>query len=56
MGRQHDFCVDDLAFVGVVFLLLVVFGKEPLPTLVGGGSNSGLVVAALDDSNVMVRA
>ena len=50
VGRQHDFGVDDFAFVGIVFLLLVVFRKEPFPALVGGGSNGRLALAALDDS------
>ena len=39
MGRQHDFSVDDFAFMGIVFLLLVVFGKQPFPALVGGRRN-----------------
>ena len=39
IGRQHDFSVDDFAFMGIVFLLLVVFRKEPFPALVSGGSN-----------------
>ena len=38
-GRQHDFCMDNLAFMGIVFLLLVVLGKQPFPTLVGGRRN-----------------
>ena len=29
VGRQHDFGVDDFAFMGIVFLFLVVFGKQP---------------------------
>jgi len=56
MGRQHDFGVDDFAFMGIVFLLLVVFGKQPFPALVGGGSDSRLALAALDDFQVKVRA
>ena len=39
MGRQHDFGVDDFAFMGIVFLFLVVFGKQPFPALVGGRRN-----------------
>ena len=39
MGRQHDFGVDDFAFMGIVFLLLVVLGKQPFPALVGGRRN-----------------
>ena len=49
VGRQHDFGVDDFAFMGIVFLFLVVFGKQPFPALVGGGSNGRLALAALDD-------
>ena len=56
MGRQHDFGVDDFAFMGIVFLFLVVFGKQPFPALVGGGSNGRLALAALDDFQVKVRA
>ena len=64
VGRQHDFGVDDFAFmgivflflVGIVFLFLVVFGKQPFPALVGGGSDSRLALAALDDFQVKVRA
>ena len=39
VGRQHDFGVDDFAFMGIVFLFLVVFGKQPFPALVGGRRN-----------------
>lgn len=56
MGRQHDFRVDNLAFVGIVFLLLVVFGKEPLAALVGGGSNGRLTVASLNNPHIKVGA
>ena len=56
VGRQHDFGVDDFAFMGIVFLLLVVFGKQPLPALVGGGSDGRLALAALDDFYIMVWA
>ena len=31
--------MDNLAFMGIVFLLLVVLGKQPFPTLVGGRRN-----------------
>ena len=37
MGRQHDFGVDDFAFMGIVFLFLVVFGKQPFAALVSCG-------------------
>ena len=56
MGRQHDFRVDDFAFMGIVFLLLVVLRKQPFPALVGGGSDSRLALAPLDNSQVKVRA
>ena len=56
VGRQHDFGVDDFAFMGIVFLFLVVFRKQPFPALVGGGSNGRLALAALDDFQVKVRA
>lgn len=39
MGRQNDFGMDDFTFMGIVFLLLVVFRKQPFPALVGGRSN-----------------
>ena len=56
VGRQHDFRVDDFAFMGIVFLLLVVLGKQPFAALVGSGSNGGLAFAPLDDSQIKVRA
>ena len=37
MGRQHDFCMDDPSFLGIVFLLLVVLGKQPFAALVSCG-------------------
>jgi len=39
VGRQHDFGVDDFAFMGIVFLFLVVLGKQPFAALVGGRRN-----------------
>ena len=39
VGQQHDFGVDDFALIGIVFLFLVVFGKQPFPALVGGRRN-----------------
>ena len=48
--------MDDFALVGIVFLLLVVLGKQPVAALVGSGSNGGLSVAPLYDSYVKVRA
>ena len=35
----YNFGVDDFAFMGIVFLFLVVFGKQPFPALVGGRRN-----------------
>ena len=48
--------MDDFALVGIVFLLLVVLGKQPFAALVGSGSNGGLSAAPLYDSYVKVRA
>ena len=56
MERQHDFRVDDFAFMGIVFLLLVALGKEPFPALVGSGSNGRLAFTPLDNSQIKVRA
>jgi len=56
MGRQNDFCMDNLAFMRIVFLFLVVLGKQPFAALVGSGSNGGLSVAALDDFHITVGA
>ena len=36
MGREHDFLVGDFGFIGIVFLLLVVFREQLLAVLVGG--------------------
>ena len=56
MGREHDFFVGDFVLVGIVFLLLVVFREQFLAALVGGGRNSGFIVAPLDDGDFTVRA
>ncbi len=56
MGREHDFLVGDFVLVGIVFLLLVVFREQLLAALVGGGRNSGFIVAPLDDGDFTVRA
>ena len=37
VGRQHDFCVDNSSFLGIVFLLLVVLGKQLFAALVSYG-------------------
>ena len=56
MGREHDFFVGDFVLVGIVFLLLVVFREQLLAALVGGGRNSGFIVAPLNDGDFTVRA
>ena len=56
MGREHDFFVGDFVLVGIVFLLLVVFREQLLAALVGGGRNSGFIVAPLDDGDFTMRA
>ena len=56
MGREHDFFVGDFVLVGIVFLFLVVFREQLLAALVGGGRNSGFIVAPLDDGDFTVRA
>ena len=56
VGRQHDFGGDDFAFMGIVFLFLVVFGKQPFPALVGGGSDGRLALVALDNFHIKMRA
>src|SRR5699024_1670441 len=40
--------------MGIVFLFLVVFGKQPFPALVGGGSDSRLALAALNNRDFVV--
>jgi len=54
MGRQQDFLMDDFALMGIVFLFLVVFGKQPLAALVGSGSNGRPAAAPFDNCYVMV--
>ncbi len=56
MGREHDFFVGDFGFIGIVFLLLVVFREQLLAALVGGGRNGGFIVAPLNDCDFTVRA
>ena len=48
--------MGDFGFVGIVFLLLVIFGEQFLPALVGGGRHGGFVFAPLDDCDFTVRA
>ena len=47
--------MGDFVFIGIVFLLLVVFREQLLAALVGGGRNSGFIVAPLDDGDFTVR-
>ena len=56
MGREHDFFVGDVVLVGIVFLFLVIFREQLLAALVGGGRNSGFIVAPLDDGDFTMRA
>ena len=56
MGREHDFFVGDFGFVGTIFLRLVVFREQLFTALVGGGRNSGFIVAPLNDCDFTVRA
>ena len=56
MGREHDFLVGDFVLVGIVFLFLVVFREQLFAALVGGGRNSGFIVAPLNDGDFTVRA
>ena len=45
-----------LLLMGVVFLFLVIFREQLLAALVGGGRNSGFIVAPLDDGDFTMRA
>lgn len=56
MGREHDFFVGDFVLLGIVFLFLVIFREQLLAALVGGGRNSGFIVAPLDDGDFTMRA
>lgn len=56
MGREHDFFVGDFVLVGIVFLFLGIFREQLLAALVGGGRNSGFIVAPLDDGDFTMRA
>ena len=55
-GREHDFLVGDFGFIGIVFLLLVVFRGQFLAALVGVGRNGGFIVAPLNDGDFTVQA
>ena len=48
--------MGDFILVGIIFLLLVVFREQLLAALVGGGRNSGFIVAPLEDGDFTVRA
>ena len=56
MGREHDFFVGDFGFIGIIFLPLVIFREQLFAALVGGGRNSGFIVASLNDGNSTMRA
>ena len=56
MGWEQDFFVGDFVLVRIVFLFLVIFREQLLAALVGGGRNSGFIVAPLDDGDFTVRA
>ena len=48
MGRQHDFCMDNAAFAGVVTVLTVIRAVQLFPGAVGGSSHGRLSRTALD--------
>ena len=48
--------MGDFVLVGIVFLFLVIFREQLLAALVGGGRNSGFIVAPLDDGDFTMRA
>ena len=56
MGWEQDFFVGDFVLVGIVFLLLVVFREQLFAALIGGGRNSGFIVAPLNDGDFTMRA
>ena len=47
--------MGDFGFIGIIFLLLVVFGEQFFPALVGG-RHGRFVFASFDDSDFTVRA
>ena len=55
MGRQHDLGVDKFFLLVVEFRFLVVLTEQPFAALVSGPGNSGLPLAALDDSDFEMR-
>ena len=55
MGRQHNLGVDKLFLFVVEFCFLVVLAEQPFAALVSGPGNSGLPLAAFDDSNFEMR-
>jgi hypothetical protein len=55
MGREHDFRVNNLMlFSAVVFVLLVVLGKQFFSGLVGSSGNCGIALASLNNSYVQM--
>ena len=55
MGRQHDLGMDKFFLLVLEFRFLVVLAEQPFAALVSGPGNSGLPLAALDDSNFEMR-
>ena len=55
MGRQHNLSMDKLFLLVVKFCFLVVLAEQPFAALVSGPGNSGLPLAAFDDSNFEMR-
>ena len=55
MGWQHDLGMDKFFLLVVKFCFLVVLTEQPFAALIGGTSNSGLPLAALDDGNFEMR-
>ena len=51
MGRQHDLCMDNAAFAGVIVGQAVPFIRQLGSASVGGCGNSGTALAALDDTD-----
>ena len=48
--------MGNFVFVGIVFLLLVVFREQLLAALVSGGRNSGFVITPFDDGDLTMWA
>ena len=55
IGREHDFRVNNLVlFSAVVFVLLVILGKQFFSGLVGGSGNGRVAFASLNNSYVQM--